>query len=562
MTLPRPLTRTRLHGNRLTTGARLHARFPILTHASHPLLRGGAWTFVGQLGAQSIALAANAIVGRVLGPAGFGLYSLAQTMGNTAATVAGYAPALVGTRAAAGARTSRAEAQDATRRSLRTAFFVGLVATAILVALSPRYANLIAQTREALVVFGVASTLTLPLIWLSTCGALLAGFGAFRLFAIGRIISAPFAAALTVGGALALGAPGALLGLLLGTMVIAAVAHTRVRRAIAALPTGDATIARSRTTIDRLLVPAALSSAASAPVIWICQTLLATHGGVSSVAVIGASMVWGQALLLVPTSLNQALLAELAHATTLPPGSARRVFLLGWNTAIVAILALLPLIVLAAPIIMRLYGFRGHPRHLRSVSLSAPTQYRASRARRSRSWSRMDASGFNWPSTWCGRACSSDSYWCGGRMAQLASGVPRSHPFSFTAHWFTSWPFISSHDRLTTAMSDCPLCGGNAVLRSNALPGYVAGTSFRIHGCTECGVAFAEPRRENHQVYKAIYAKPGRIPGYARYERYARLAATAADPLDADSPAPFGQSCSHSSSPSSFFRCRWAVSLR
>ena len=82
-------------------------------------------------------------------------------------------------------------------------------------------------------------------------------------------------------------------------------------------------------------------------------------------------------------------------------------------------------------------------------------------------------------------------------------------------------------------MSDCPLCGGNAVLRSNALPGYVAGTSFRIHGCTECGVAFAEPRRENHQVYEAIYANPGRIPGYARYERYARLAATAADPLDA-----------------------------
>ena len=343
----------------MATGSaeRLHARFPILTHANHPLLRGGAWTFVGQLGAQSIALAANAIVGRVLGPAGFGLYSLAQTTGNTAATVAGYAPALVGTRAAAAARTSRVEAQDATRRTLRTAFFVGLLATAILVALSPRYANLVARSREALVVFGVASTLTLPLIWLSTCGALLAGFGAFRLFAIGRIISAPFAAALTVVGALTLGAPGALLGLLLGTAVIAAVAHSRVRRAIGLVPESDATIARTRTTIDPLLVPAALSSAASAPVIWICQTLLATHGGISSVAVIGASIVWGQALLLVPTSLNQALLAELAHAVTLPAGAARRVFLLGWNTAIVSILALLPLILLAAPFIMRLYGF-------------------------------------------------------------------------------------------------------------------------------------------------------------------------------------------------------------
>jgi len=82
-------------------------------------------------------------------------------------------------------------------------------------------------------------------------------------------------------------------------------------------------------------------------------------------------------------------------------------------------------------------------------------------------------------------------------------------------------------------MSDCPLCGGNAVLRSDALPGYVAGTSFRIYSCTECGVAFAEPRLENHQVYEAIYASPGRVSGYVRYERYARLAVIASDPLEA-----------------------------
>ena len=161
---------------------------------------------------------------------------------------------------------------------MRTAFFVGLVATAILVALSPRYANLIAQSREALVGFGVASTLTLPLIALGTCGALLAGFGAFRLFAIGRIIRAPFAAALTVVGALALGVPGALLGLLLGTVVIAGSPTLGSVARSGLIPKGDTTVARNRTTSDRLLVPAALSSAASAPVIWICQTLLATHG--------------------------------------------------------------------------------------------------------------------------------------------------------------------------------------------------------------------------------------------------------------------------------------------
>ena len=73
---------------------------------------------------------------------------------------------------------------------------------------------------------------------------------------------------------------------------------------------------------------------------------------------VGASLVWGQALLLVPTSLNQALLAELAHAATASSDSARRVFLLGWKTAMLSIVALLPLIILAAPIILRLYGFQ------------------------------------------------------------------------------------------------------------------------------------------------------------------------------------------------------------
>ena len=86
-------------------------------------------------------------------------------------------------------------------------------------------------------------------------------------------------------------------------------------------------------------------------------------------------------------------------------------------------------------------------------------------------------------------------------------------------------------------MAECPLCGGNAVLRSNAHPGYIANTEFSIHGCAECGVAFAEPRVEDHRVYEAIYANPGRIPGYMRYQRYARLVAAADDPLEALSTA-------------------------
>jgi O-antigen/teichoic acid export membrane protein len=335
----------------------LAIRASLVSRASHPLIRGGAWTLIGQVGAQSVALAANTTVAHLLGVTNFGLFSLVQTTGNTAAAVAGYGPSLVATRAAAGARLSRSGAEIATRGALRIALFAGAAASALLAALGPWYARVVVRSTGALPALGLGSILAAPLVVFMTCSALLAGFGVFRLLALGRIVSAPIAAILTVAGALTFGTPGAIAGLLLGAVASAVIARFQVRqvlRSIADAPTSCVPASRAS---RELLLPAVLASIASAPVLWICQTLLAARDGLGSVAIIGAAMIWGQALLLVPASLGQALMAELAHALSIGDDTARRVYRIGWTATVVTTVPLLIGLSILTPYVLRVYGF-------------------------------------------------------------------------------------------------------------------------------------------------------------------------------------------------------------
>ena len=329
----------------------------LVSRSSHPLIRGGAWTLIGQVGAQSIALAANTTVARLLGVTNFGLFSLVQTTANTAAAVAGYGPSLIATRAAAGARQSRSEAEIATRGSLRIGVFAGVVGFALLAALSPWYARVIVRSTGALPALGLGSLLAAPLVVFMTCGALLAGFGAFRLLALGRILSAPIAAILTVAGALTFGTSGAIAGLLLGAVAIAVIARLQVRYALRSIADTQKSCVPASLASRELLLPAVLASIASAPVLWICQTLLAARNGLGSVAIIGAAMMWGQALLLVPASLGQALMAELAHALSIGGDTARRVYWIGWTATAVTTIPLLIGLSILTPHILRVYGF-------------------------------------------------------------------------------------------------------------------------------------------------------------------------------------------------------------
>jgi len=78
---------------------------------------------------------------------------------------------------------------------------------------------------------------------------------------------------------------------------------------------------------------------------------------------------------------------------------------------------------------------------------------------------------------------------------------------------------------------ECPLCGSSARLRHAELPGYLAGQLHQVYGCSGCQASFTVPRKEPAGLYDRLYQLAGDIPGYHRYERYARLAARSSDAL-------------------------------
>ncbi len=78
---------------------------------------------------------------------------------------------------------------------------------------------------------------------------------------------------------------------------------------------------------------------------------------------------------------------------------------------------------------------------------------------------------------------------------------------------------------------DCAVCGAPARVVDPAYPGYRAPSSFSIAACAACRTSFALPMRADEGLYEQIYAQSAVIPGYERYERYARQIERVADPL-------------------------------
>jgi SAM-dependent methyltransferase len=78
----------------------------------------------------------------------------------------------------------------------------------------------------------------------------------------------------------------------------------------------------------------------------------------------------------------------------------------------------------------------------------------------------------------------------------------------------------------------CPVCGGAAALRSLGFTGYQEPARFDVGACSTCDTAFVHPTAvDPGPLYDLIYAQADRIPGYARYLRYADGVLRSPDPL-------------------------------
>jgi SAM-dependent methyltransferase len=89
-----------------------------------------------------------------------------------------------------------------------------------------------------------------------------------------------------------------------------------------------------------------------------------------------------------------------------------------------------------------------------------------------------------------------------------------------------------THEAAFPETMACPLCGEAAQNRYRSHPGYSATANFDIYHCPACETAFADPMQGEEGLYDLIYSNYRQIPGYLRYERYARGVLAALDPLD------------------------------
>ena len=82
-------------------------------------------------------------------------------------------------------------------------------------------------------------------------------------------------------------------------------------------------------------------------------------------------------------------------------------------------------------------------------------------------------------------------------------------------------------------LPSCPICAADSVRVARArLNGYRAGSIFEIRECASCGVAFAEPRIDDPELYESIYRDIDSVPGYGRYLSYREVTKTQLNSLD------------------------------
>ncbi|NTU90504.1 MAG: class I SAM-dependent methyltransferase [Chlorobiaceae bacterium] len=79
---------------------------------------------------------------------------------------------------------------------------------------------------------------------------------------------------------------------------------------------------------------------------------------------------------------------------------------------------------------------------------------------------------------------------------------------------------------------DCPVCGGNALLKYSGHPGYVYDRKYDIYACEACDVSFVYPLRVEKRDYDEIYGEAESISGYDKYYALSQKILASDHPID------------------------------
>lgn len=281
------------------------------------LARGGFWSLAGDAGARGLALASAIVVARGLGVIDYGAFTLVQTTLGMMMIFATFGLGHTSTRYVAACRNAEPGRIDGiVGLTVSLAFMTGLAASLALFTAAPGLAaRLLGAPELAAQLRLVAPALTLFAVSGAMSGTIL-GFEAFLPMARLTWLAGLVSFLSVVSGVWMWGLTGAVAGLVLAELVRCLLLTTLAASVMR--QNGFRSFGRADPSEARVLwqfsLPLLLGAALHAPVLWICQAMLAQReGGMAEIGIYDAAQKWMTVVILAPFAASAAFGPVLAN---------------------------------------------------------------------------------------------------------------------------------------------------------------------------------------------------------------------------------------------------------
>jgi len=332
----------------------------VLSPLGYRLAKGVFWSLGGSFIQKLMQAICAGFLAKIMGTVRFGELGAVQSTIGMLGTFAGFGLSLTATRYIARFKVHDPERAGRIRMlSNFTAWGTGIFVSLIMVGVAPILADRVLAAphlKNALQIGAAYLLLT------TICGAqtgVLAGLEEFRLIAVVNLISGIAYLPLVIIGAHIGGLSGALWGMTASMGLLWSLNHLAIRRACesARIPRKAHKWWDELHTLWNFSVPTLLANVASAPVFWVCTSILVnTPNGYSEMGIFSAANVWRTFLMFVPLTVLQATLPVMSSTYKTDQIQFRRVIEVCHNFVNIPIMSICITAMFFSDLVMGIFG--------------------------------------------------------------------------------------------------------------------------------------------------------------------------------------------------------------
>ncbi len=324
-------------------------------------MRAASWSVMGAVCSRGLAVGANVLVARSIGPSGFGMLSILLATLTLVTSLAGLGFGITATKFVAESKSlDRPRAGRTITLILVASAIIGVAASMLVAATAQPTAQHVLGAPH----LAAALRLGSPWIALGVIGAsqlaVLSGLEAFQEYALVNVVRGLLGAAGLLIGALTYGVAGAVVGCAIAEAAGVALGHWRVRVECDRhrISLREAGWSRETLRVLRFSVATLLSSATIGPALYLSRVwLVRSPDGYAQAGMYEAANKWSSAILFLPTAISAFQIPLLTSSIAMGQSREyRRVFLV--NVGVAAALTVVPglVVAVAAGPIMSLSG--------------------------------------------------------------------------------------------------------------------------------------------------------------------------------------------------------------